>query len=146
MSYSIQIDAKYYCAKRSLRSSASQKQMFRPFVRSEVRKCGFWWFLPKEYEGWTHAAQQWEFETPILEVLKKKCQSYDLNGKRTIFWTEFERFFGTFSKKVKTSYSGRLRAPAVHGVSRSSIHLEMDQDEQIAIISSRQWKTLNRTP
>ena len=47
------------CAKRSLRSSASQKQMFRPFVRSFVRafeSADFRDFLPKEYEGWTHAA------------------------------------------------------------------------------------------
>ena len=30
----LQISVEYFCAKRSLRSSVSQKQMFRPFVRS----------------------------------------------------------------------------------------------------------------
>ena len=33
------------------------------------------------------------------------------------FWSGFGRLFCTFLKKVETSYSGRLRAPAVHGVS-----------------------------
>ena len=43
----------------------------RPSVRASVR-ADYNWFYLAAYEGWTHAAQQWDFENPISEKLFKK--------------------------------------------------------------------------
>ncbi len=48
----------------------------------------------------------------------------------THFWSGFGRLFST-EKKVETSYSGRLRATAVHGVSSivTDFFLTVPQEE-----------------
>ena len=114
-----------------------------PSVRSSVRPENNH-FLRVAYEGWTHVCQQWGFENPILKKLKKSGQSVYINGKCSQVWTNFWIPFLNFcknnfltwiaspDKKLKSRklgivdsgkfvHSGRLRAPAVHGVSSISV-------------------------
>lgn len=63
-----------FCAKRSLRPSASQNHVFRPFVRSSVRpfvRPDFRRLLRGGYEGWTHACGQgcWIMNLIIFEIV-----------------------------------------------------------------------------
>ena len=44
----------------------------RPSVRADYN-----WFYLAAYEGWTHAAQQWDFENLISEKLFKKGSKLD---------------------------------------------------------------------
>ena len=107
------------CAKRSLRSSASQKQMYRPFESSFESSFVriFDDFYQKNMRG-GHMPLNSESLKHRFWKFWKKWSTFVLSmANATHFWSGFGRLFCTFLKKVETSYSGRLRAPAVHGVS-----------------------------
>ena len=68
----------------------SVRSEVRKFGSAKVRKCGsadFCDFYQKNMRGGHMSlnSEVLKVETQIFEVLKKKCQSYDLKGKRAIF-------------------------------------------------------------
>ena len=82
--------------REALFTSVGKSKTDVPSVRKFVRKCGFFVIFTKRIWGVDTcrlAVRVWNTDFGSFE---KKCQSYDLKGKLTMFWTEFERFFGTF--------------------------------------------------
>ena len=132
-----------FCAKRSLRSSASQKQMFRPFGSSEVR-ADFGDFYQKNMRGGHMPPSSESLKHRFSKFWKKsvKVTTSMVNGQ--CFEQNLNDFLELFSKKVQTSYSGRLRAPAVHGVSSYGFEISATAAKfGTKSSSANHWKSAN---